>query len=268
MIRQPAVANRFYPGSPDALAREIEKLMPAALIPAKTKALAVVSPHAGYIYSGALAAATISSIKIPETVIIIGPNHRGHGDRVALSTIPWEMPFAKVPIDNQVCDLILAHCQHVTVDEQAHKHEHSLEVQLPFLQVSQKNLHIVPMVVSHIPYLLCEEVGSAIAKAIKICAKDILIVASSDMSHYESRKKAETMDKLALRCLEQMDPYALYQTVVDNHISMCGFIPAVIALIAAKNQGGTNCRLIGYTDSGYVSGDASQVVGYAGLVIN
>jgi MEMO1 family protein len=267
-MRQPAVADRFYPGSPQTLAHEIHKLMPAALNQDKKKALAVVSPHAGYMYSGTLAAATFSSIEIPETVIIIGPNHRGHGGPIALSTTSWEMPFGSIAIDNQVCDLILAHCQHAAVDEQAHKHEHSLEVQLPFLQMLQKKLHIVPIVVSHIPYSLCEELGNAIFEAVKICAKDILIVASSDMSHYEPRKKAEKMDRMALQCLDQMNPSALYHTVIDNQISMCGFIPVVIALIAAKKQGGNNCSLIGYTDSGYASGDTNQVVGYAGVVIN
>ncbi|MBU1567115.1 MAG: AmmeMemoRadiSam system protein B [Proteobacteria bacterium] len=270
-IRQPAVADRFYPGSPEALTLAINELMPVARPIAarqKQKALAVVSPHAGYVYSGALAAETLSSIEIPETVIIIGPNHRGQGAPVALSNVTWDMPLGKVPVDIEVCDLLRSHSQHIKVDEMAHKHEHSLEVQVPFLQMLQKKLSIVPLVVSHISYLLCEELAKAIAATIRTTARDILIVASSDMNHFESRQSNEKKDQLALQCIEQMNPYNLYHTVSDNRISMCGVIPVTIAMLAAKIQGGTKCRLVGYTDSGYVSGDTGQVVGYAGVVID
>ncbi len=267
-MRQPAVADRFYPGSPEALALAVNELMPTGLSTGKQKALAVVSPHAGYIYSGALAAQTLSSVEIPETVIIIGPNHHGQGAPVALSTITWNMPLGKVPVDQEICDLILTHSTNIKVDELAHKYEHSLEVQIPFLQILQKKLSIVPLVVSRISYPLCEEVANALAEAIRVTAKNILIVASSDMSHYEPRKTAEQKDLLALQCIEQIDPHALYLTVRDKRISMCGVIPVVIAILAAKAQGGKRSRLVGYTDSGYVSGDTGQVVGYAGVVID
>jgi AmmeMemoRadiSam system protein B len=268
-MRQPAVADRFYPGSPEALSFEINELLPAdAHSTGKQKALAVVSPHAGYIYSGALAAQTFNSVDIPETVIIIGPNHRGQGAPVALSTITWDMPLGKVPVDQAVCDLLLSHSQHIKIDELAHKYEHSLEVQVPFLQMLQKNLSIVPLVVSHIPYLLCEAIANALAKAISISDRNILIVASSDMSHYESRTNTEKKDRLALQCIEQLNPSGLYHTVIDKRISMCGFIPVVIAMLAAKIQGGNKYHLVGYTDSGYVSGDTGQVVGYAGIIIH
>ena len=267
-MRQPAVAGRFYPGSAEALTLAVKELMPTGQSSHKQKALAVVSPHAGYVYSGALAAETFCSVEIPETVIIIGPNHRGQGAPIALSTTTWDMPLGKVPIDMEICNRILAHSPHIRVDELAHKYEHSLEVQVPFLQTLQKKLTIVPLVVSHISYPLCEEVASALSKAIIGSARDILVVASSDMNHYEPRKNTEKKDRLALQCLEQMNPYDLYHTVIDNRISMCGFIPAVIALLVAKAQGGSKYRLIGHTDSGYVSGDTDQVVGYAGAVID
>jgi MEMO1 family protein len=267
-MRQPAVADRFYPESPEALAIAVKELMPVALDSDKQKALAVVVPHAGYVYSGALAAETLNSIEIPETVIIIGPNHRGQGAPIALSMVTWDMPLGKVPIDREVCDLIHSHSQNVKVDELAHKYEHSLEIQLPFLQMLQNKLRIVPLVISHISYPLCVEVASAIATAIRSTARTILIVASSDMNHYEPRQSTEKKDRLALQCIEQMNPYNLYHTVIDNRISMCGVIPVVIAMLVAKTQGGKNCRIVGYTDSGYVSGDTGQVVGYAGVVIN
>jgi hypothetical protein len=266
-LRQPAVADHFYPGSPESLTLTVNDLLSAGHSASKQKALAVVLPHAGYVYSGALAAKTLSSVEIPETVILIGPNHRGQGAPVALSTATWDMPMGKVPVDREICDLILNHCPTIQVDELAHKDEHSLEVQIPFLHMLQKKLSIVPLLVSRISYPLCEEVADCLAKAISTSARHILIVASSDMSHYEPRNNTEKKDRLALQCIEQFNPKNLYHTVINNRISMCGVIPVVIALLAVKSQFGIKYRLIGYTDSGYVSGDTTQVVGYAGVVI-
>lgn len=267
-MRQPAVADRFYPGSAEALALAVKELLPTRTEAEKLKALAVVSPHAGYVYSGTLAAETLSSVIIPETVIILGPNHRGQGAPVALGTVSWNMPLGTVPIDQEVADLILRQSPQIKVDELANRYEHSLEVQVPFLQKLQERLSIVPIVISHISYPLCEEVAGALAKAIRHSGKEILIVASSDMSHYESRQRAENKDRKALQCIERLDPYDLYHTVRDLRITMCGVIPVAIALLAAKACGASTYRLIGYTDSGYVSGDTEQVVGYAGVVIS
>ena len=268
-MRQPAVADRFYPRSAKALGLAVTELLPAAVPDSgKMKGLAVVSPHAGYVYSGALAAETFSAVVIPETVIILGPNHHGQGAPVSLSTTSWDMPMGSVPIDREITDLILAHSQHIKVDELAHKYEHSLEVQVPFLQRLQEHLSIVPLVISHISYPLCEDVAATLAKAIRISGRDILIVASSDMNHYESRPKTEKKDRLALQCIEQLSPYDLYHTVHSQRISMCGVIPVVIAMLAALACGASKYHLVGHTDSGYVSGDSDQVVGYAGIVIS
>ncbi len=267
-MRHPAVADRFYPGSPKALSRTITELFPASEKIKKTRARAVVSPHAGYVYSGALAAETFSAVEVPETVIIIGPNHHGQGAPVSLSTETWDMPLGKVPIDNDIAERLLGVSKHIKIDETAHQFEHSLEVQVPFLQMLQHNLHIVPLVVSHIGYPICEEVAGALAAVIQDSHKEILIVASSDMSHYEPRQITEQKDRSALDCIEQLDPYALYRTVHDNRISMCGVIPVVIALLAAKACGADKASLVGYTDSGYTSGDTDQVVGYAGVIIS
>jgi len=266
-MRQPAVADRFYPGSPKVLSQEITEMFSTAETAGKQKALAVVSPHAGYVYSGALAAHTFSAVEIPETVIILGPNHHGRGAPVSLSTETWDMPLGKVPIDNEIAENLLKYSQHITIDETAHKFEHSLEVQVPFLQMLQTNLHIVPLVLSRISYSVCEEVAGALAQTIQAANRDILIVASSDMSHYESRRIAEKKDRSALKCIEQLSPYDLYHTVFNENITMCGVIPAVIAMLTAISCGAKQSQLIGYTDSGYVSGDTNQVVGYAGVII-
>ena len=267
-MRQPAVADRFYPGSPKALEHTINELLAAEPEQEKEEAIAVVSPHAGYIYSGELAAKTLNSVKIPETVIIIGTNHTGAGAPVALSTSDWNMPLGPVPVDTEISSLLLAGSSQIQQDESAHRNEHSLEVQVPFLQHFQKDLSIVPLVISLISLPLCREIGETLAKAVKQSGKKILMLASTDMSHYESRKTAERKDRLALKCVEELEPEKLYQTVLENKISMCGFIPVTITLFAAKMIGATSSRLIGYTDSGYVSGDSNQVVGYAGLTIS
>jgi len=267
-MRQPAVANRFYPGSPKALERAISKFLPSGFDPDKEKSIAVVSPHAGYVYSGELAAKTLGSVEIPETVIIIGTNHRGAGLSVALSTRTWNMPFGPVPVDMDFSALLLASSSHIKGDELAHNSEHSLEVQVPFLQYFQKNLSIVPLAISHISLPTCLEIAKSLADAVKQAGKRVLIVASTDMSHYEPRKTATKRDSLALKCIEELDPDKLYRTVRDNAISMCGVLPVTIALFAANMLGATSAKLIGYTDSGYVSGDTDQVVGYAGLSIS
>lgn len=267
-MRQPAVAGSFYPGSAKTLALTVEELLPDPAGIEKLHGLAVVSPHAGYVYSGALAALTLSSVIIPETVIILGPNHRGQGAPVALGRTPWRMPGGDVLIDQELAELILRSSPEITVDELAHRDEHSLEVQVPFLQKLQERLSIVPLVISHLSYPFCEVVANALARAIEQSGRKILIVASSDMSHYEARQVAEKKDKRALQCIERLDPEGLYQTVHKERITMCGVIPVVIALLAAKSCGASTARLVGYTDSGYVSGDSDQVVGYAGIVIS
>ncbi len=267
-MRQPAVADRFYPGSPKALKRAIDELLPSGYGSDKEKAIAVISPHAGYIYSGELAAKTLGHVEIPKTVIIIGVNHRGAGLPIALSTRSWNMPFGPVPVDTEFASLLLANSSHIKQDEIAHSSEHSLEVQVPFLQYFQKQLSIVPLVVSQISLQTCREIAGSLAQTVKLSSKDILFVASTDMSHYESREATVENDGLALICIENLEPETLYHTVIDNNISMCGVLPVTIALFAAKILGATSTKLIGYTDSGYVSGDTSQVVGYAGLSIS
>jgi hypothetical protein len=267
MARQPAVADRFYPGSRTALTREVQNLIGAQ--PAhKQKALAVVSPHAGYIYSGGVAAETFRQVIVPETVIVMGPNHHGQGAEIALSTTTWEMPMGNVPIDTKLAEMLVRRSPLIRKDELAHRFEHSLEVQVPFLQEMQQNLTIVPLVIAHISYPMCEKVADNLAESIKESGKNVLIVASSDMTHYESRSVATKKDHLALDRLLALDPAGLYQTVVDRRITMCGFIPATIALLASMHLGAQTASLVRYTDSGEVSGDTDQVVGYAGVIIS
>jgi len=268
MPRLPAVADRFYPGSAGALSRTVHSMLQTAR-PAARHAYAVVSPHAGYIYSGAVAGEVISCVQIPETVIILGPNHHGQGRPVALSTATWQMPMGDVPVDHEIAErLLTAPDSLIEADESAHRFEHSLEVQVPFLQAVQPKLQIVPITLSHISYPGCVDVAQTIADVISASGRDILIVASSDMTHYESRQAAEKKDRLALARVEALDAEGLYRTILDHRITMCGFIPVTIAILAARQLGAKEAHVQTYTDSGAVSGDTDQVVGYAGVIIS
>ena len=267
MLRTPAVADRFYPGNPLELRDTISSFLPS---PAKPKhpAFAVIMPHAGYFYSGAVAAETIAEVAIPPTVIILGPNHHGYGRTLALGKSSWAMPLGEVSIDTELADTILQHSSIIVHDETAHRAEHSLEVQIPFLQYFKPDVKIVPLVVSHIPYFLCVQAAHDLATAIHEYGKSVLLVASSDMSHYESRESASSKDRLALQNIEKMNPKGLYETVLNNNITMCGIMPVTISLLTAIKLGATKAELVRYTDSGEASGDTRQVVGYAGLIIS
>ncbi len=267
IIRSPAVAGRFYPKNADSLRAAIQDLS-AGVPPEKKKVLAAVSPHAGYVYSGGVAAETLGSIVIPETVILLGPNHTGQGAPVSLSTATWDMPMGKVPVDQNFVEDLLTETSYIQRDELAHQFEHSLEVQIPFLQMGQPNLSIVPITISHISYPVLDEIGLALAEVIKRAGKDILIVASSDMTHYEPREAADKKDHYVLKKLADMDPDMLYRSVTGHQISMCGIMPVTVALIASLELGAKQTEVIRYTDSGEITGDTDQVVGYAGVLIS
>ncbi len=265
MLRAPVVSDQFYPGDPQILNNTLKDLIPDET--SKKTALAIMCPHAGYVYSGGVAGETFAAVTIPEDVIILGPNHHGQGAAVSMMAEGvWQMPLGDVPINEELAELIAS--SPVEKDVIAHQHEHSLEVQVPFLQYLQKNLAIVPLVISRIPFDVCEKTGILLANAIKAYKKDVLIVASTDMTHYEPRKSASRKDHMALEYIENLDPQGLYDTVTGQHISMCGIMPTTIAMVAALELGATKAEIVHYTDSGEVSGDTDHVVGYAGVVFS
>lgn len=266
IIRSPAVAGRFYPDDAKSLRKSVLEL--SGILPAqKKKVLAAVSPHAGYVYSGGVAGETIAQINVPETVVLLGPNHTGKGQAVGVSTATWKMPMGSVPVDRDFVQDLLTETDYIEEDELAHRYEHSLEVQLPFLQIQQPNLSIIPIAISHISYQALEEIGLALATVIKSSGKEVLILASSDMTHYEPRAAASKKDHYVLKKLADMDPVTLYRSVTGHRISMCGIMPVTVALIAALELGATKTELIRYTDSGEIAGDTDQVVGYAGVLL-
>jgi AmmeMemoRadiSam system protein B len=268
MIRQPAVADQFYPGNKLRLAQTVAALTPEFAAGEKIKALAVIVPHAGYVYSGRTAAATFARVKIPENVIILGPNHHGRGAGLAImSRGSWAMPMGEVPLNATLSELIKAKNPAVTEDAEAHRFEHSLEVQVPFLQAAQAHLSISPLAVGQLSLNQAREAGHSLAAAIEEFDQPVLLVASTDMTHYQDRESAARQDRLALDQIRQLNPEGLYRTVLDHGISMCGFIPTTVVLTAALDLGATNASLIEYTDSGATSGDTTRVVAYAGLII-
>ncbi|MEW6428400.1 MAG: AmmeMemoRadiSam system protein B [Thermodesulfobacteriota bacterium] len=268
MLRTPAVAHQFYPGDGAALRKQLQTLIPPGPDnEARPAARALVSPHAGYIYSGAIAGETIGAVRIPATVVILGPNHHGIGSPAAvMARGAWLMPMGEVTIDEETATGLLASCPLLAEDESAHRREHSLEVQVPFLQYLRPDVRIVPVVLSHLCLDDCLDLGACIGKA--LAGSDTLLLASSDMTHYESRSAAGAKDRLAMERIVAMDPAGLYRTVLSQRISMCGIIPATIALAAALAMGAGRATLVRYGDSGEASGDTRQVVGYAGFVID
>lgn len=266
MVRKPAVSGRFYPDDASVLSQEVRSY----LVPKgdKKDALGIVSPHAGYIYSGHVAGAVFSEVEIPDAVVIVGPNHRGMGPGLAMMADGiWEMPNGNVPLNSKLADCISRHSPHITDDYRAHVHEHSLEVQLPFLQALKKSFSIVPIAVSHAGWKLCEEVGEGLARAITEYGEKVLLVASSDMTHYESDQSARNKDRIAIERILALDPEGLLEEVRKYDISMCGVIPTAMMLAACKRLGAKRGELVKYATSGETSGDYAHVVGYAGLYI-
>jgi predicted class III extradiol MEMO1 family dioxygenase len=283
MHRQPAVAGYFYHGSAESLRKQVEGFVVSGA--EKIKAIGILSPHAGLIYSGSVAGAVYSKVELPDTFVLIGPNHTGLGAPVSLmASGSWETPLGRVDIDESLAALILSKSSRIREDSLAHLQEHSLEVQLPFIQYFKDIFKIVPIQMLDTRLETCLEVGRAVAEAIKEHRgqsaegrgrdedkseiRDVLIVASSDMSHYEPAAAAKEKDFKAIEQILNLDAEGLSRVVREHGITMCGYGPAAAMLAASKALGATKTELIKYTNSGEVSGDYAQVVGYAGIVVS
>jgi len=268
MIRKPAVAGHFYPGNPDRLRQDVEGFLKAEAIGEPRKAIGVVSPHAGYVYSGHVAGAALGKVSIPNKVIVLCPNHTGSGAWAAINEEgSWRTPLGDIPIDTPLAQRLMQLDSSLEEDSMAHAREHALEVQLPFLQTLQPDLQIVPLCLSHFSYPECEHLGKALAGLIEENAEPVLMVASSDLNHYESQERTLVKDQMAIDCILERDPEKLYQTVHEENISMCGVIPTTSMLIAANCLGANKAELIKHATSGDISGDYTGVVGYAGMII-
>lgn len=268
MIRRPAVAGTFYPADPEALDTEIARLAAGRHPPREPAAIAVMVPHAGYVYSGGIAARTYLATRLPERVVILGPNHTGMGEPIAvMAEGAWRTPLGDAAIDAPLAGAILERCGAATIDDAAHRREHSLEVQIPFLQRLAPRFTFVPICVGthRLPRLL--DLGRAIAAALQAHPTPTLLVLSSDMSHYISAAEAERLDRQALRPLLALDPEGLHREVTTASISMCGVAPVVAGLEAARVLGARAARLVAYGHSGEQTGDFDSVVAYAGVAV-
>lgn len=267
-VRIPQVAGQFYPAEENALTRQISSFLGKGV--EKIDAIACMLPHAGYMYSGRVASETVSSVKIKDKIILLGPNHTGNGALFSIMTEgTWQTPFGSLKIDTALAKEILRKSKNLEEDSLAHLHEHSLEVELPILQFFKKDFQIVPIAFLSDNVEKLKETGREIAAVIKeLGLKDsILIVASSDMTHYESEGNAQRKDKEAIDAILELNEDALMQRVLGSNISMCGFAPVITMLSLAKSLGAKAAKLIKYQTSGDITGDRDSVVGYAGIVI-
>ncbi|RLG02201.1 MAG: hypothetical protein DRN61_06900 [Thaumarchaeota archaeon] len=279
-IRRPAVAGSFYKGDRDSLVKQIEwcflhKLGPGSLPRVDERGprhiIAMVCPHAGYMYSGPTAAHSyhkLASDGLPELVVLIGPNHSGIGAMVSVSDAElWRTPLGDVTIDRESSSNLVRKCGIAELDSEAHFYEHSLEVQLPFLQyLYGTRFKVVAITMMLQDISTCRDLGYSLAEL--LAEKNAVIIASTDFTHYEPYEVAREKDALAIKAILNLDAQELLNVVKRNNISMCGPGPVATAIIAAKALNASNASLLSYTTSGDIAGFKEEVVGYGSIVIS
>lgn len=266
MRRMAAVAGQFYPAQKETLHEQVSNYVQQKLEP--QPAIGIMVPHAGYVYSGVIAGQTFGSVQVPDRVVLLGPNHTGYGAVQAVFPAgSWQTPLGDVLIDSSLAEQIIAGASEATADELAHRYEHSLEVQVPFIQVLAPHARLVPICLGHAPLEQLLKFGHGLGRLLAAQSEPTLLVASSDMTHFESAESARQRDMRALEKVLALDAEGLYRLVAAEHISMCGVVPTVVMLAAAKELGATKGTLVRYGNSGETTGDNAEVVGYAGVVI-
>lgn len=267
-IRKAVVAGQFYPSSSQGIKKQIEAFIDKNVN--KQDIIACMLPHAGYMYSGRVAAQTLAQINIKDKVILLGPNHTGYGAAFSIMTQGlWQTPIGEIKIDSSLAGQILKNSEFLEEDSSAHMHEHSLEVELPILQYFRPKFEIVPIAFLSDDIERLKKTGEHIAAVINNSGiKDsCLLVASSDMTHYEPQGAAEKKDKIAIQAILELDADKLVENIQRLNISMCGYAPAIVMIEAVKKLGAKITKLVKYQTSGDVTGDKDSVVGYAGIII-
>ncbi|MBE6488909.1 MAG: MEMO1 family protein [Methanosphaera stadtmanae] len=279
MIREPCVAGMFYPGDFNSLLDIIDDLFSRVgdvEINESTRCISsVVVPHAGYVYSGLTASYAFKQLlydRLPETIVIIGPNHTGIGREISVSTSnKWNTPLGDVDVDVEFCEELDKVDFNVTLDESAHIREHSIEVELPFLQyianVNNSNFKIVPIIIGKQELKLCKNLAKSIYDVQNKLNRDCIVIASTDLTHYEDSETAEYLDKKVINSIEDMDSKQLIMDIIDYDISMCGYGPTITAITYAQLMNAYNSKCLRYSNSGQVSGDYDSVVGYTSAII-
>jgi hypothetical protein len=265
-MRKPAVAGQFYSRNAEGLREELDNCFAGTKgqgLP-QLPAVGAVVPHAGYTYSGHVAAHVYARLPKAETFIIIGPNHRGIGSAVSVSSETWSTPLGSVEADREFIEKLPKKI--IDTDEDAHRQEHSLEVQVPFLQYAFKSFRIVPIVMSLQDDETAKEVGEEIAKAMSETKRNAIIIASSDFTHYEPDSAARQTDRQVIEAILEMDVEKMYRRIFEKDASVCGYGP-IAAMLNATKKVASGGELLEYATSGDVVGDKSSVVGYAGIII-
>jgi AmmeMemoRadiSam system protein B len=275
-IRQPVAAGTFYSYDSENLKKQISGSISHKLGPKgfkKERFVAAIVPHAGYIYSGPIAAWVYSRIE-KSNFIILGPNHTGMGHQFALMKNGlWKTPLGEVAIEDEVAEKILKESKIVEQDVMAHQHEHSIEVQLPFLQYRYGgDFKFVPIAILNefaddVLLENCRTIGKAIANVIKKEKEKWIILASSDFSHYVPQKIAKKVDLSLIEEIKRLDEKKFFEKIVEKNASVCGFGGIAVAMVAAKELGAKKAELLCYKTSGDITGDVNSVVGYASIII-
>lgn len=271
-LRAPVASGRFYPGTADELERTVRELIaPLRPFSHPAAARAALAPHAGYLYSGVTAAHVFARLRLPDTVVIVAPNHTGVCDAPGGASL-WESgafstPLGDVPIDEAFAESLVGACDLVSPDHAAHAGEHAVEVLLPFIQLASPSARIVPLVLAWDDWEASRVLGEALAGVIRARTAGTLLLASSDLNHYESAAVGEIKDAQALAALKELDGEELLARCEREKISMCGRAPAATVCAAARALGATRADVVDYRNSGWVTGDESSVVGYAGAII-
>jgi AmmeMemoRadiSam system protein B len=270
ILRHPAVAGRFYPRDAEELRTGVRGYLSQIDLESRApvRAVGCIAPHAGYMYSGHVAGAVFAQVEISRRCVVMCPNHTGVGRPLAvMSEGAWETPLGDVPIDTDLARSLKQRFPSLEEDSSAHRAEHAAEVELPFLQLRQKELMFVPIALGTGQFEVLEQLGLALADVIGAQKDPVLMVASSDMNHYESDTVTRVKDHRAIERILTLDARGLFDVVTQQNVTMCGFGPAVAMLTAARNLGAKSAELVRYATSGDVSGDRNMVVGYAGVVV-
>ncbi|MCZ7381094.1 MAG: MEMO1 family protein [Candidatus Methanoperedens sp.] len=263
-MRAPAVSGQFYPRSKNDLDREISRCF-EGVPPGERQVLGGVVPHAGYIYSGNTAAFVYSALPKADTFVFLGPNHTGYGSPVSVSGESWSTPLGEVASDGEFIKALPKRI--IDLDETAHKYEHSIEVQLPFLQHRFEDFSIVPICMGMQDEETALDVGMELAEAVRKVNKRIVIIASSDFTHYKPDKMARENDAYYISSILEFDIPGFYRKLYERSASVCGYGPIAAMLTATKNLGAKKASLLKYSTSGDTTGDLAAVVGYAGIVV-
>ncbi len=267
MLRPPAVAGRFYPARPELLQQEVDRhAVPA---PQPVRAVGCVVPHAGYMYSGHVAGAVYGTLRLPSLFLILCPNHTGRGHPLALcSSGEWLTPLGPAAVDTELGSLLKRECPLLVEDSEAHTAEHALEVQLPFLQRRAPGFRFVPVAVGVDDFATLEELGRGLGRAAARAGRPLLLVASSDMNHYEPDEVTRQKDRRAIDAILKLDARGLYDGLRRDRNSMCGYGPVIAMLTAALALGAAGASLVRYATSADATGDRRSVVGYAGIIVS